>query len=42
MVNMLHWDIVVSKFKLQLHNDVHFQTNILSKGMNPSIPQAMG
>ena len=32
--NMLNCDIVVSEFKLQSQCCVHFQTNILGKGMN--------
>ena len=37
MVNMLDWDIVVSKFELQFNYYVHFWTNTLEKGMNAVI-----
>ena len=30
----------VSKFGLQLHYNVNFQTNTLRKGMNPLIPRS--
>ena len=38
MANMLHYDIVVSEFKLQSRYCVHFWTNTLEKGVNPLIP----
>ena len=38
--NMLDCDIVVSKFKLQLCQYIHFQTNTLGKGMNLSYPSS--
>ena len=34
--------IVVSKFVLQSHYNVHFQVNTLGKGMNPLILPSMG
>ena len=39
VVMMLDCDIVVSEYKLQFCNYVHFQTYILRKGMNLLIPQ---
>ena len=35
VLNILDNDIVVSEFKLQLHDYIHFQTNSLGNGMNP-------
>ena len=35
VAKMQHYDIIVSKFKLQSPYYVHFRTNILGKGMNP-------
>ena len=32
----------ISKFELQSHYCIHFQTNTLGKGMNFLIPPAMG
>ena len=37
IVKALDCGIVVHKFKLQSLNYIHFQTNILGKGMNPLI-----
>ena len=42
MVKMLNCGIIVSKFKLQSHYYVTFQTNTLRKRMNPLILPAMG
>ena len=39
MTNMLDFDNLVSQLKFQLCNYIHFQTNIVEKGMNPFIPQ---
>ena len=41
VANVLNWDIVVSKFKLQLSYYIPFQTNNLEKDMSPLILQAM-
>ena len=38
VANVLDCDIIVSKFELQAHYDVHFQTNTTGKGMNPLTP----
>ena len=35
VANVLDCDIVVSKFKLQLHHYIHFRTNTLEKDMKP-------
>ena len=32
------WGMVVSEFKLQSRNYVHFRINTLGKGMDPLIP----
>ena len=37
MINVLDSDMVVYRFKLQLHHYIHFQTNTLGKGMNALI-----
>ena len=42
MANMLDYDIVVSEFELQLHDNVYFRANTLEKGMNPLILRAKG
>ena len=42
MAKVLDRNIVVSKFKPQLHYHIYFQTNILVKGMNLFSPGAMG
>ena len=42
MVKTMDCGIAVTKFKLQLHYYVHFQTNTLGKGINPFIFPAMG
>ena len=42
VTNMLDCDFELSKFKLQSHYYVHFQSNTLGKGMNFLIPQAKG
>ena len=42
VIKALDCGIVVSKFKLQLHYYIHFQTNNLEKGMKPLILPAMG
>ena len=42
MVKAMDCGIIVSKFKLQSHYYIHFQTNTLGKGMNPLILPAMG
>ena len=42
MPDVLNYDIVLSKFKLQLHYYVHFWTNALEKGMNSFIPASYG
>ena len=41
MVKALDCGIVESKFKLQSHYYLHFQTNTFGKGMNFSILPAM-
>ena len=41
MVNMLNWCLEVSTFELQSCYYVHFQTNILGKGMKSLIPTIM-
>ena len=41
MANRLDYNIRVSKFKLQLHYYIHFQTNTLGKGMNYCISPAL-
>ena len=33
---------LISKFELQLHYYIHFQTNTLRKAMNPLISQSYG
>ena len=38
VANMLHYDIIVNRFELQLRYYIHFRTNIIRKGMNPFIP----
>ena len=42
MVKAQDRGVVVSKFELQSHYYVHFETNTLGKGMNPLILPAMG
>ena len=42
MVKVLDSGIVVSNFKLQLHDYIHFRTNTVGKGMKPFILPAMG
>ena len=42
VANMLHCDIIVNEFKLQLCYYILFQRNILGKGMNPLIPPSYG
>ena len=42
MVKMMDCGFVVSKFKLQLRNYVHFRANTIGKGMNPLILPAKG
>ena len=42
MVKAMDFRIVVSEFELQSCYYVHFQTNILGKGMNPLILPAKG
>ena len=42
MVKELDHGIVVSEFKLQSRNYVHFQTNTFGKGMNLSNPPCYG
>ena len=39
---VLDCDIIISKFKLQSCYYIHFQTNILWKGMNSLIPPCYG
>ena len=39
MANILDWDIVVSKFKLQSHHYVHFQSDSLSKSKVDDLSQ---
>ena len=34
VANMLDYDIIISKFELELCDYIHFQTNTLGKGMN--------
>ena len=41
MVKAMDCGIGVSKFELQLHYYVHFQTNLV-KGMNPPYPPSYG
>ena len=41
MANVLDCDIV-SDFKLQLQNYIHFRTNTLEKGINSFITPAIG
>ena len=41
VANMLVSDIILNKFKLKLHYYIPFLTNILGKGMNSIIHQAM-
>ena len=41
MANMLDFNLIVSKFKLQLCYYIHFQTNTLGKGMNLLIPSQL-
>ena len=40
--NMLHCDIVVSEFELKSGYYIHFHTNTLGKGMNPTYTCNMG
>ena len=40
VANVLNCDIVVSEFKLQLRNFIHFRTNTFEIGMNPFITPA--
>ena len=42
MVKAMDYGIVVSEFVLQLRYYIHFQANILGKGMTPLILPAMG
>ena len=42
MVTIPDSDIVVSEFELQLHNYVHFRTNIFGKGIAPLFLSAVG
>ena len=42
MVKAMDCGIVVSEFEFQLHYYVHFETNTLGKGMNPSYPTNYG
>ena len=42
MVKAIDFRIEVSEFQLQSRYYVHFQTNILGKGMNPFILLAVG
>ena len=42
MVKALDNGIVVSEFDLPTHYFIHFQINILGKGLNPLILPAMG
>ena len=42
MVKAMVCEIVAREFELHSRYYVHFQTNILGKGMNPLIPPAMG
>ena len=42
MTNVLDCDIVISEFKIQSLYYIHFQTNILWKGMNSFIPRPHG
>ena len=41
VANFLDCDIVENEFELQSHYYVHFQTNIVRKGVDPLIPPAM-
>ena len=40
--NMLDWDIIVSKFEIQLHYDIYFRTNTFGKGMNLPMSPVIG
>ena len=40
MADMMHCEIRVDEFQLLSCYSIHFQTNILGKGMNPLIPLA--
>ena len=42
VANVLDCNYVVSEFKLQVHYYVHFQSNILGKGMNSFTAPVMG
>ena len=45
MVKVLDYSLEVSEFEQQhheFHYDIHFRANILGKGMNPLISQAIG
>ena len=42
MVNVLDNDVKICEFKLQLNYYVHFWTNTVGKGMNPSYPLSYG
>ena len=42
VANALDCDLIVSRFKLQLHYYVHFLINIIGKGTNPPYPSRYG
>ena len=42
LVKAMNCGIIVSEFRHQSHDYIHFQTNTLGKGMNPLILSAMG
>ena len=42
MFKVLDWGFKISKFELQLGYYIHFQTNIVNKGMNLFILSTMG
>ena len=42
VAKVLDSSLEITKFKLQSHYNIHFQTNILRKGVNPLIPPAIG
>ena len=42
VANVMNGDIVVSEFKPQLRNYVHFRDNIFGKGINYLVPPPMG
>ena len=39
MANTINYSLEISKFELQLHYYVHFQTNAFEKGITPHICQ---